>query len=120
MEEELTDQQITELSADLEALKQSLSEMLDLSANRAETVKLDQTLVGRVSRIDAIQQQQMAKANRQQYEVQLRQVYQALKRIEEDDYGYCRSCDNPIGFGRLKIRPETPLCIQCQSKSEAR
>lgn len=119
METELTDEQIKELSIDLETLKESLRDLLELSANRAETVKLDQTLVGRVSRIDAIQQQQMAKANRQQYEVQLRQVHQALKRIEEDDYGYCRSCDEPIGYGRLKIRPETPLCIQCQSKSES-
>ena len=40
----------------------------------------------------------------------------ALRRIDEGEYGYCRRCDEPIGFGRLQAQPESSLCLQCQSQ----
>lgn len=116
--EELSDAQIAELKAALQTKQESLKDLLNLSRERAGTVQLDQTVQGRVSRIDAIQQQEMARANQSQYENELRLVIAALRKIEEDDYGYCARCDEPIGLGRLTIRPETPLCVNCQSHSE--
>ena len=74
--------------------------------------------MGRVSRVDAIQQQQVAVAGREQLTLTLRQVMNALARIESGDYGYCSRCDEPIGFQRLNAQPQAPLCLRCQAASE--
>lgn len=118
MNDELTEQQIKELKSELEALRIELETSLNESKSASDPVKLDQQLMGRVSRIDAIQQQNMASANRANQELRLRRINHALKLIEKEDYGFCRQCDEPIGFGRLKIKPEATLCIKCQNEAE--
>ena len=115
---ELNSSEIAELHSDLKAHKENLQQTLDQAKQSSETVELDQQAFGRVSRGDALQQQSMAIASLSQCQERLRQVLKALVRIETDDYGFCLSCDNPIGFPRLKARPETPFCLGCQSKRE--
>ena len=115
--EELLPAQIAELKADLMALQGELEELLKLSKDGAKPVELDQP-IGRLSRMDAMQHQQMAKANRESHQLRHKQVCAALNRIASDDYGYCRRCEEPIGYGRLKARPESPLCLNCQGRSE--
>ncbi len=116
--DELTQEQLEELTQNLQSLRDTLQQQLAQSSESAQAVTLDQQAFGRVSRIDAIQQQSMAKAGKAQCEQQLRQVFRALADVDSGDYGFCRSCDNPIGYKRLKIRPETPLCLICQTKAE--
>ena len=82
-------------------------------------VELDQQSVGRVSRIDAIQQQQMAIAGREQGEQLALAIRRALQRIEDGSYGYCLHCEEPIGFARLQARPQATLCLSCQEISES-
>ena len=120
MADDLTDPQLSELEADLKALEVSLNETLIQSKDAAQPVTLDQQSVGRLSRMDAIQQQSMAKANRATYQLRLQQAQQAIRHIAEEDYGYCRRCDEAIGYRRLKAKPETPFCVTCQSASEGR
>jgi len=101
-------------------LKQKIA-LKDLLVNNEDTskpVQLDQQALGRVSRIDAIQQQKMAIANRTNQELTLMQIGKALRKIQEDDYGYCQECDKCIPYERLLIKPETNRCIQCQSALE--
>jgi DnaK suppressor protein len=50
---------------------------------------------------------------------QLFQIDAALKRIESKDFGYCQMCQKEIGKKRLNALPWTPLCIECQQKSES-
>ena len=76
--------------------------------------------IGRLSRMDAIQQQRMVEANRAGMQRRLAQVRGALERIEAGEYGECAACEEPIGYARLEARPETPLCIACQTKREKR
>jgi DnaK suppressor protein len=114
----LDNDQLGELSTQLLALRAELQHLLD-DGEAARPVDLDQQRQGRVSRIDAIQQQQMARAGRAVLEQQLRQVLSALRRLDDDDYGWCEHCGEPIAFARLKVRPEAPLCIACQSKQES-
>jgi DnaK suppressor protein len=118
--EDLTDDQLAELKEDLLALQDSLQVSLAATQDRSAPVKLDQAAVGRLSRMDAMQAQQMAKANRSQFQLRLAQIAQALRLIAEDRYGLCRACDEPIGYPRLKARPETPFCLVCQNASEKR
>ena len=98
-------------------LQRTLAEQLSLAREGAKPVDLDNP-IGRVSRIDAIQQQQMAAANRRNLQLRARLVEQALSAFERAEYGDCRSCEEPIGYGRLKAKPETPLCLNCASARE--
>ena len=114
--DELTPKQLAELIAQLHVLHEELTSYLVLAEESSQIVELDQP-IGRLSRMDAIQQQQMAAANRSRNQMRLLQVQAAL-RLEEDEYGFCQICDEPIGYGRLKVRPEASLCVTCQSRGE--
>jgi DnaK suppressor protein len=118
--EDLTDDQIEELRNDLVQLKDELAQTLVSSAESGEPVALDQSAVGRLSRMDALQVQAMAQANLRSLKLRLDLVGQALRLVEEDDYGYCRRCAEPIGYPRLKARPESPFCLACQGAIEQR
>lgn len=117
--DELTKQQAKTLHQKLLDQQKSLIESLNMNKETSRPVQLDQQALGRVSRIDAIQQQKMAFANRNTQELTLKQTAKALRRIEEEEYGYCEQCDNLIRYERLLIKPETIFCIQCQSAQEA-
>ena len=117
--EALTREQRAELHQDLLRLQQELQELLTASSQSSRPVELDQP-IGRLSRMDALQQQQMAKANRQGHERRLQQVRSALSAMELGGYGDCRVCDEPVGYARLKARPESPFCLNCQQQREGK
>lgn len=119
MAEELTPEQLDEFKGVLESLRTELGLLLDLSKGASDTVSLDQP-IGRLSRIDAIQQQKMAKASRQNHTIRLQQVNAALVVMNAGGYGECRECEEDIGYGRLQARPEAPLCLTCQQAMERR
>ncbi len=112
--EALTEAQVESLRLQLETLKNDLQARLDTTAAAAKPVQLDQTAVGRVSRMDALQGQAMAQATRRTMEVQLTQCSTALRSVERGEYGMCRKCEEPIGIARLSVRPEAPFCLECQ------
>ena len=116
--EELRPEQQEELRTDLLYLQEELARALDQATDSSQTVDLDQQAYGRVSRIDAIQQQHMAQATKTQSQRLLVAVMQALNRMDSGDYGYCLQCDERIGFLRLKAKPESLFCLKCQSERE--
>jgi len=115
--EELTPDQTTELVEVLEELRVELVAYLAGSGDRTATVDLDQP-IGRLSRVDALQQQAMAKEQRRRMELRLGKVKQSLADAAAGDYGLCRRCEEPIGHARLKARPETPFCLACRTEIE--
>lgn len=76
-------------------------------------VILDQQSVGRLSRMDAMQQQSMDLAREERRQQRLGILAAALQRIEADDYGYCLRCDEPIKDARLQIDPAVLTCVSC-------
>ena len=84
----------------------------------AAVVELDQSKVGRLSRMDALQAQAMAQASGQRRAEQLREIEAALRRIDDGSYGDCEHCEEPINPRRLDADPTARLCIDCASKSE--
>ena len=110
--------QITQLRTQLIEQQQELTELLHNAEATTKPVTLDQQSVGRVSRIDAIQQQQMAIANQQQTSDMLNGIELALHRIDDDSYGDCLECGEPIAYARLQAQPFARLCIDCQSARE--
>lgn len=103
------------LQAELSALQTSLTENSDASA----PVELDQTRQGRLSRMDAMQQQAMAQATASSARARLAALGAALRRIDEGSYGECAGCGEMISAARLEARPEARLCISCESAAEA-
>ena len=93
--------------------KSELEESLKTLKEAAKPVDLNQP-IGRLSRMDAMQQQQMALSSKNQMELALKLVKQAFKRLENDEYGICLSCEEQIAEKRLIARPETPFCTNCQ------
>lgn len=99
--------------------QQQLLENLAATADAAtETVELDQTRVGRVSRMDALQQQAMSQETMRRRQLELQRIKSALQRLDNYDFGYCTHCEEPISPQRLAIDPTVLLCIQCASKAE--
>ena len=116
--EELTDTQREELAAALRELARELPRALELTEQGTATVELDQQSVGRLSRMDEMQRQAMAKSGRRSLELRLQQVRAALEAIERGTYGECRECEEPIGYARLRARPESGFCLECQGARE--
>jgi DnaK suppressor protein len=99
-------------------LKRSLLQAQETGDQAEQTVELDQARVGRLSRMDAMQAQAMSKETGRRRRQLLLQIEAALKRIENDDYGYCQECGDDIAVARLEIDPAALLCIGCAEAGE--
>lgn len=117
--DELTSERVATLRSLLLTLRDELRATVADSADSVKPVDLDEP-IGRLSRMDAMQQQQMASANRDSARVRLAQVNTALRHVEDDEYGLCVECEEPIGFRRLSVQPESQLCLACKSSRESR
>lgn len=102
---------LLELRAELESIAAT-------GDDSAAVVELDQSKVGRLSRMDAMQAQAMAKASAQRREQSLRQIEAALQRIDDEEYGLCMDCGETINPRRLQFDPTALRCIDCASKVE--
>ena len=99
-------EQLLQLQAELRLLQEGASDS-------TKPVQLDQASVGRLSRMDAMQAQEMAQDTARRREQQLQRIERALARIEEGDYGECYVCGEEIAPARLGIDPAATRCIRC-------
>jgi len=99
--------------AQLETRLQALHSEAQANADSRNVVTLDQTSVGRLSRMDAIQQQAMAQATQARRELESRQIRAALKRIKGGEFGYCEDCGEEIPEARLNLSPTAGRCVSC-------
>ena len=83
-------------------------------------VELDQARVGRLSRMDAMQQQAMSQAVARLTDQERQRIQSALGRIESGDYGYCIICDEEIAEGRLRFDSSVLMCISCAQAEDER
>ena len=115
-----TPEQREEVHADLLALKSQLETCLADAGGTTKTVELDQSTQGRLSRMDAMQRQEMAKAERRRAQVRLERVQAVLESYEdpEVDFGGCRDCGEPIPLPRLKALPDALFCVPCAQNRE--
>ncbi|MGE4549886.1 MAG: TraR/DksA C4-type zinc finger protein [Opitutales bacterium] len=96
----------------LEAKAKEAEEYLESSKDSAGVVELD-TAIGRLSRMDAMQSQEMAKELRRRKEQELRSIQAALNRMDNGWYGNCGLCQKPIAEERLEIFPDVLTCVNC-------
>ena len=102
------------VTARLLTLKSELQQLIALSADDRSTVKLDQSSVGRLSRMDAMQRQAMANAQQRERQNQLIRIDQALQLLKQGEYGYCLSCGEEIPPRRLEVDPTATHCVACK------
>ncbi len=107
----------------LAAIRRDLVQRLDAvrsaSASTADSrkpVELDQASVGRLSRMDSLQMQEMALASERRRDIEFQRIAAAIRRIDSGDYGLCIACDEPIAPKRLEADPAVPTCVRCAGK----
>ena len=100
------------------SLRQDLMLEQETAGEAEQVVELDQSRVGRLSRMDAMQAQAMAVETGRRRRIRLRQLSAALERIDQDEFGYCQNCGEDIVSGRLDIDPAALLCITCAAENE--
>ena len=96
----------------LRALEKEIQATLEASKEASGVVELD-TAIGRLSRMDAMQNQQMALELRRRQEQQLQRIANALKRMDQNRYGLCGRCKQPIAEERLEVSPDVVMCVKC-------
>jgi DnaK suppressor protein len=102
----------------LERSLRELQTLRETTAQNRAAVELDQQSVGRLSRMDAMQAQQMAVAADRQRQVQIARIEGALKRMEEGEFGYCAECGTEIPDKRLEADPSAHLCVTCAAAKD--
>ena len=106
-------QQLDVFRKALISLREDIGQLKTDSRDATDTVALDQSKVGRLSRMDAMQAQQMAQETARRRELQLQKIDNALRRMKAGDYGDCFKCGNEIGAARLNFDPASTRCIEC-------
>jgi DnaK suppressor protein len=90
------------------------------AAEQADVPIAPDSSLGRLTRVDALQAQQMAQALVQRSREELARVTRALARMESGDYGVCPRCGEDIAEARLTAVPDAILCRDCAEKRSVR
>ena len=101
-----------EIRKHLRERREKLSRQLPSLLEAAKPVAPDNAL-GRLTRMDAIQSQEISRNTLQQVQAQLANLEISLRRIDDPFFGLCSECDNPIPAGRLKAVPGATRCVNC-------
>jgi len=104
-----------EYTQQLLAKKNELESLMAKADKGSSSVQLDQTKVGRLSRMDALQSQAMSKEVDRRRQVELNRIDAALQRIAEGEFGFCITCGHKIEKARLALNPSLPQCSKCAS-----
>lgn len=109
----LTPAQIAELEGELLDQLAKLERSMAVSDQATAPVELDQTAVGRLSRMSTLESQGMARNLQERERLKLGLIQGALSRLAAGTFGVCVDCGAEIPFGRLYVMPETPSCAAC-------
>ena len=110
----LTVDQLIELEEQTRALVVELENEIGKSEADVAAISPD-AAIGRLSRTDAMQQQEMSKAGVRRRQDRIDALHEALRRMDEGTYAICTNCRGTIEFDRLQLAPELKLCAKCSS-----
>ena len=97
----------------LDTREAELKALSNISAQSREPVALDQQSVGRLSRMDAMQQQAMSRATEETRKRDLLRIEAARRRLRDGEFGYCEDCGDTIAPARLDLDLTAPKCMEC-------
>ena len=90
-----------------------LVNLINLASNAAAPVELDQQVQGRLSRMDALQGQEMAKAIIERRRLEITKIDATFSRMDEGEFGFCVMCGDDIPEKRLELDPTIAVCVEC-------
>ncbi len=105
-------EKLASLKSDIEKRIQEIKETLTQDDEETKPVSPDVS-IGRLSRLDSMQQQQMALAQQRRMKDEQERLNNALKRMDEGTYGVCAFCRQPIEEARLEAMPDAVVCVNC-------
>ncbi|WP_353390306.1 TraR/DksA C4-type zinc finger protein [Ruegeria sp. HU-ET01832] len=111
----MNDSELAHFSALILARLDELANSTASGKSAQAVVELDQQAVGRLSRMDALQNQAMAKAHQASRDLERRRLTAALNRIRDGEYGFCEDCGEEVPVGRLKLDLAATKCVSCAS-----
>jgi DnaK suppressor protein len=118
MKQEKTPTSPAAIEAVLQDRRAEVLALIDSHDDDSRPRELDQTRLGRLSRMDALQTQAMASETRRRRQQELERIDFALKRLAEGEYGDCQLCGEPIAPKRLAFDPSAALCIDCADRQD--
>lgn len=80
-------------------------------------IEVNDGSIGRVTRMDAIQQKSMLEANLRSAEELLSNLERALDNLDKPFFGICAKCQRQIPLERILVIPETRFCVNCAAMS---
>ena len=99
---------LDKITLEIEKLKVKIEEYKELTKPIAP-----ENSIGRVSRMDAINNKSVNEAALRQAEKKMINMKLALEKIDEDHFGLCTSCGNQIPIGRIMLMPGSTKCVNC-------
>lgn len=108
----MTENEKQQITAGLQKEKEKLERKIRSLKEETQPVSPDDS-IGRVSRMDAINNKSVNEAALRKAEDRLKNVLLSLENIDEPDFGKCRNCGKPIPFGRLMVMPGSSTCVAC-------
>lgn len=109
---------IADIGARLNQRRKEILSLIEGHGGDGKPVELDQTRVGRLSRMDALQNQAMAQETERRRQQELGRIDSALRRLADGTYGDCMECGETIAEKRLSFDPSARLCIDCADMEE--
>ena len=110
----LSQQQLEELASQIQ---------MQIDSAEQEIVRLEEVVkpispenaIGRVSRMEAINSKSINETGLRQARERVIDLKNALTRLNDDSFGICVKCGNPIPLRRILLMPETRACVKCLS-----
>jgi DnaK suppressor protein len=108
----MTDEELVSIRSKIDFRIQELKAILGTDSEDTKPIEPDVS-IGRLSRLDSMQMQQMALEQKRRQEAELQKLENAIKRIHDGSYGSCMMCRQPIATARLEAQLDAILCINC-------
>ena len=102
----------------LDSMRREVALNSEITEGERKPVALDQSMVGRLSRMDAMQRQAMAIETERRRSIEIKRIDAALERISEGEFGYCGICGDLINSKRLQNDPTVICCITCARNTQ--
>lgn len=111
----LSTEELQALKSEIERQLERLERSMRVTDEGLKPVELNPGAVGRLSRIDELQNQALLENLHEREQIKLGGLLKALRRLEQGVYGLCVECEGPIPVDRLLVFPETATCVGCSA-----
>ncbi|TNF44145.1 MAG: TraR/DksA family transcriptional regulator [Epsilonproteobacteria bacterium] len=112
----LTEEEKNELKEIIETNIDTLTEQIAILEEKVKPIAPDCSL-GRLTRLEAMGEQHVNNKVLDESKLRLSRLTNALLRVDKPMFGICLECEEPIGIGRMRIRPESVRCVECANLS---